>query len=91
MSATSAGLCLRPSAAPHPGDVHLADHVLPSVDVLGGPGDEDAFALAASVGFTDVRLVLLGPDVGLEVAEAADRDSGQDGTGWDGGTRIRRK
>lgn len=47
-----------------------------SLDVFGGPGDEDAFALAASVGFTDVRLVLLGPDVRLEVTEAADHDSG---------------
>lgn len=30
-------------------------------------GDEDAFALAASVGLTDVRLVFLGPGVSLKV------------------------
>lgn len=67
--------CRWPSAAPHPGDVHLADHMFSSLDVFGGPGDEDAFALAASVGFTDVRLVLLGPDIRLEVAEAVEHDS----------------
>lgn len=63
-------------AGPHPGDVDLADHVFSSLDVFGGPGDEDAFALAARVGFADVRLVLFGPDVRLEVTEAADQDSG---------------
>lgn len=50
--------------------------MLSSLDVFAGAGDEDAFALAASVGFADVRLVLFGPGVRLEVAEAAERDSG---------------
>lgn len=56
----------------HPGDVDLADHVLSCLDVSAGLGDEDAFALAARVGLTDVRLALFGPGVSLEVAVAAE-------------------
>lgn len=36
-------------------------------------GDEDAFALASCVRLTDVRLVLLGPGVSLEVTVAVTR------------------
>ena len=56
----------------HPGDVHLADHVLPWLDVLAGLGEEDASALAARVRLADVGLVLFGSGVGLKVTVTAE-------------------
>lgn len=58
----------------HPGDVNLADHVLLLRNIFVRLGDEDAFALAPSVGLTDVGLVFLGSDVSLEVAVTVRRD-----------------
>lgn len=63
----------RPMRVSHPGDVNLADHVFPRRNVSTRPGDEDAFALAAAVRLTDVRLALLGPGVRLEVTVTAER------------------
>lgn len=57
------------STEAHPGDVNLADHVF-MWNIFVWFGDEDAFALASCVRLTDVRLVLLGPGVSLEVTVA---------------------
>lgn len=61
---------------PHPGDVHLADHMFSRFDVFTGLGDEDAFALATGVRLTDVRLVFFGPGVSVEVTVTAGRQRG---------------
>lgn len=64
-------VCVWWSIDPHPGDVNLADHVLSRLNVFTGPGDDDAFALAAGIRLTDVRLAFFGPGVGLEVTVTA--------------------
>ena len=56
---------------PHPGDVHLADHMFSRLNVFTRLGDEDAFALATGVWLTNICLAFFGPGVSLEVTVTA--------------------
>lgn len=60
-------------SAPHLCDVDLTDHVLSRLNVFTGFGDEDAFALAARVWFTDISFSFFGSCESLKVAVAAVR------------------